>query len=149
MSSSSNSRAAQTLPRETRDAIKAVFDALSEWRDEVNTSTEKYSEAVLDKMAVAARALGWPKAVVDASHKHLMQASKAQMQMFDHLMDAWEKQKSAPAADQFLTQLRTLPTGVPDVMSNPLAFWMQAAETWQRNWASALSMWTSGSSKFH
>ena len=72
MSSSSNSRAAQTLPRETRDAIKAVFDALSEWRDEVNTSTEKHSEAVLDKMAVAARALGWPKAVVDASHKHLM-----------------------------------------------------------------------------
>jgi hypothetical protein len=61
MSSSSNSRTAQNLSRETR--VKAVVDALSEWRDEVNT--------------------------------------------------------------------------------------MQAAETWQRNWASALSMWTSGSSKFH
>jgi hypothetical protein len=149
MSSSSNPRVAQTLPRETRDAIKAVFDALSEWRDEINTSTEKYSEAVLDKMAVAARALGWPKEVVDASHKQLMQASKAQLQMFDHFMGAWEKQISAPASDRFMAQLRALPTGVPDVMSNPFGLWMQAAETWQRNWSSALSMWTSGSSKFH
>ena len=100
-------------------------------------------------MAVAARAPGWPKEVVDASHKQLVQASKAQMQMVDQFMDAWEKQMSAPASDQFMAQLRTLPKGVPDVMSNPLAFWMQTTEAWQRNWVSALSMWTSGSSKLH
>jgi hypothetical protein len=35
MSSSSNSRTGQNLSRETR--VKAVVDALSEWRDEVNT----------------------------------------------------------------------------------------------------------------
>jgi len=23
----------------------------------------------------------------------------------------------------------------------PMDFWMQAAETWQRNWASAISLW--------
>lgn len=153
MSSSPNSRATQNLPRETREAIKAVFDALSEWRDEVSTSTERYSETVLEKMAAAARALGWPKELVDASHKHLVQASKAQMHIIDQLMDAWEKQLTAPASDQFIAQLRTLPTAgfgiTPEAMSNPFGFWMQAAETWQRNWTSALSMWTSGSSKSH
>jgi hypothetical protein len=35
MSSSSNSRTGKNLSRETR--VKAVVDALSEWRDEVNT----------------------------------------------------------------------------------------------------------------
>ena len=149
MASSLNSRATPNLPREAREAIKAVFDALSEWRDEVNTSTERYSERVLAKMAAAARALGWPKELVDASHKQLMQASKAQMHMIDQLMDAWEKQLSAPASDQFMAQLGTLPSAgfgvMPDAMSNPFGFWMQAAETWQRNWESALSMWISGS----
>ena len=147
MSRSPNSRATQSLPREAREAIKAVFDALSEWRDEVSTSTERHSETVLDKMAAAARALGWPKELVDASHKHLVQASKAQMHVIDQLTDAWEKQLTAPASDQFMPS--TSFGVMPDAMSNPLGFWMQAAETWQRNWASALSMWTSGSSKLH
>jgi hypothetical protein len=74
--------------RDARDAIEAVFDALSKWRDEIGASTERHSETVLDKMAYAARALGWPNELVDASHKHLVQASKAQMQTIDQLMDA-------------------------------------------------------------
>ena len=60
MSSSPNTRTQQILPRDARDAIEAVFDALSKWRDEIGASTERYSETVLDKMADAARALGWP-----------------------------------------------------------------------------------------
>ena len=153
MANPSNSRATQNHPREAREAIKAVFDTLSEWRDEVSTSTERYNETVLDKMAAAARALGWPKELVEASHQHLVQASKTQMHVIDQLMDAWEKQMTAPASDQFLAQLRTLPGAgfgvMPDAMSNPFGFWMQAAESWQRNWTSALSMWTSGSSRSH
>ena len=81
MASSPNNRTLQILSRDAREAIKAVFDALSEWRDEVSTSTERNSEALLDKMAAAARALGWPKELVDASHRQLVQASKAQMHM--------------------------------------------------------------------
>jgi hypothetical protein len=153
MASSPNNRTSQVLSRDAREAIKAVFDALSEWRDEVSTSTERNSEALLDKMAAAARALGWPKELVDASHRQLVQASKAQMHIIDQLMDAWEKQLTGPAPDQFLAQLRTLPTGgfggAPGSMPNPFGFWMQAAETWQRNWASAMSMWTGGLSKSH
>jgi hypothetical protein len=148
MSSSHNLRA-EKIPRETREAIKAVFDALSEWRDEVSTSTERYSETVLDKMAAAARALGWPKELVDSSHKQLVQASKAQMHMIDQMMDAWEKQLTAPASDQFLAQLRVLPTAGFGGASDPFGFWTQAAEQWQRNWASAMSMWTAGLPKSH
>jgi hypothetical protein len=149
MASSQHNRTTQLLPREAREAIEAVFDALSKWRDEIGASTERYSEAVLDKMADAARALGWPKELVDASHKHLAQASKAQMQTFDQLMDAWKKQLTAPEANQFMAQLRAFPSAGFGAMpvSSPLDLWMQAAETWQRNWQSALSMWTSGSSR--
>jgi len=151
MASSPNTRATQILPRDARDAIEAVFDALSKWRDELGASTERYSETVLAKMADAARALGWPKELVDASHKHLLGASKVQMQTIDQLMDAWKKQLTAPAADQFMAQLRALPGPSFGAMpgSSPLDLWMQTAEMWQRNWQSALSMWTSGSSRPH
>ena len=150
MASSQNNRATQLLPRDAREAIEAVFDALSKWRDEIGESTERYSETVLDKMADAARALGWPKELVDASHKHLVQASKAQMQTIDQLMDAWKKQLTLPAADQFMAQLRTLPGPGFGAMpvSSPLDLWIQTAEMWQRNWQSAMSMWT-GSSRPH
>ena len=151
MASSPNTRTTQILPRDARDAIEAVFDALSKWRDEIGESTERYNETVLDKMADAARALGWPKELVDASHKHFVQASKAQMQTIDQLMDAWKKQLTSPAADQFMAQLRAFPGGGFGAMpvSSPFDLWMQAAETWQRNWQSAMSMWTAGSSRPH
>ena len=150
MPSSPDSRVIQSLPREAREATKAVFDALSEWRDEVGASTERYSETVLDKMAAAARALGWPKELVEASHKHLAQASKMQMHVIDQLMDAWQKQLTSPTADQFMAQLRTLPSA--GFAATPIDFWVQAVELWQRNWESALSMWanpTPGSSRPH
>src|SRR5262249_32489154 len=107
MASSQNNRTAQLLPRDAREGIEAVFDAVSKWRDELGASTERYSETVLDKMADAAEALGWPKELVDASHKQLVQVSKAQMHTIDQLMDAWKKQLTAPAAD--MAQLRAFP----------------------------------------
>ena len=150
MASSRDVRVTQSLPRETREAIEAVFDALSAWRDKVGASTERYSETVLDKMAAAARALGWPKELVEASHKHLAQASKMQMHVIDQLMDAWQKQLTSPTSDQFIAQLGTLPS--PGFTATPIDFWMQTTEMWRRNWESALAMWTnptSGSSRPH
>lgn len=155
MTSSSNGRVTQGLPREARDAINAVFDALSAWREEVAASTERYSEKVLEKTSSAARALGWPMEFVDAFRMHLTQASKSQLQMIDQLMDAWQKQMTSPASEQFMAQLRSFPTlgfeSRPAAVT-PIEFWLQAAEMWQRNWASALSVWggaSSGTSRTH
>jgi len=150
MASSANARVPLSVPKEAREAVKEVFDALSEWREEVSTSTERYSETVLSKMAAAARALGWPKELVETSHKHLVQASKAQMNMLDQLMDAWEKQMSSPGLDPFVGELSKFTRGFGITpMSSPIDLWMQAAEIWQRNWASTLSIWTQGSTKAH
>lgn len=63
---------------------------LLQWRDEVASSTERYSETVLDKMVAAATAMGWPKEVVEASRVQLVQASKMQTHMIDQLMHAWQ-----------------------------------------------------------
>jgi hypothetical protein len=95
-------------------------------------------------MGSAARALGWPKELVEASHKHLAQASKMQMHVIDQLMDAWQKQLTSPTSDQFIAQLSTLPS--PGYTATPIDFWIQTAEMWRRNWESALSMWTNPTS---
>jgi hypothetical protein len=47
------------LPDEARKAVKAAFEAMSAWCTEIKNS-EKSGERVTEKMAVAARALGWP-----------------------------------------------------------------------------------------
>ena len=150
MASSRGSQLTQVLPRETREAIEAVFDALSAWRHEIGACAERHSETVLDKMGAAARALGWPKELVEASHKHLAQASKMQMHVIDQLMGAWQKQLTSPTSDQFIAQLGKLPS--PGFTATPIDFWMQTTEMWRRNWESALAMWTnptSGSSRPH
>lgn len=74
-----------------------------------------------------------------------------QLQVMDELLDAWQKQMISPTPDKFMAQLRSLPSAAfgTSPISTPMEFWMQAAEMWQRNWASALSMWASGTPKAH
>jgi hypothetical protein len=143
-----NKSVTESLDREGREAVNAVFDALSAWREEVAASTARYSQTVLDKMTTAATAMGWPKEVVDASRKHFEQASKMQTNMIDHLMDAWQEQLKSPMPSLFNVQLPRFPGMGLGASQNstfqiaPVQVWMDAAEVWQRNWASAWSMWT-------
>ncbi len=139
-----NKSVTEGLDREGREAVNAVFDALSAWREEVTASTARYSQTILDKMAAAATAVGWPKEVVEASRKHFEQASKMQSNMLDQLMAAWQEQLKSPMSGPFNVQLRQF-TGMGSGASQkiaPVQVWMDAAEVWQRNWASAWSMWT-------
>jgi hypothetical protein len=128
------------------EAENAFFDALTEWRDEVAASTERYSESVSDKMVAAATAMGWPEELVKASRMHLVQASKMQMQLINQLMDAWRAQLKSPMPSQFASHLRPF-SGMgfeqsSGVLANgPFQFWMKAAEIWQHNWISVFSMW--------
>ena len=56
-----NSMSVPGLSDEARQAVNAAFDAMSAWRIETAKSNEKNSEQVIEKMAAAARALGWPE----------------------------------------------------------------------------------------
>ena len=55
------------LSDEARKAVNAAFEAMSTWR----TETVDSFEIVIDKMAAAARALGWPQPIVDATHAQM------------------------------------------------------------------------------
>ena len=139
-----NKPVTESLDVGTREAVNDFFDALSKWRDEVASSTERYSETVLDKMVAAATAMGWPKEVVEASRVQLVQASKMQTNMIDQLMDAWQAQVKFPMPNQFIAQLQPY-SGIGLGQSSgiaPVQLWMEAAQIWQRNWVSAFSMWT-------
>jgi hypothetical protein len=134
------------LGTEARETMTAVFDALSEWRGEVGASTERYNKIVLDKMATAARAVGWPNELIEVSRTHLMQVSKMQMQLIDQLMDTWQQQLKSPMPGEFMAQLRPYraesgtTSGIAGMATTPVELWMQAAGTWQRNLTSAWSM---------
>ena len=104
-----NKSVSESFDREGHEAVNAVVDALSAWREEVAASTARYSQTVLDKMTTAATAMGWPKEVVDASRTHFEQASKMQTNMIDHLMDAWQEQLKSPMPGPFNVQLPPFP----------------------------------------
>src|SRR5215475_8602567 len=84
------------LPDEARKAVNAAFEAMSNWRMEAVNSSEKNGERVIDKMAAAARALGWPEQIVDVTRTQLQTITKMQIQTMDHMMDAWEEQIKSP-----------------------------------------------------
>jgi hypothetical protein len=37
--------------------------------------------------------------------------------------------------------------GFPAMMANPMQFWMQMGEQWQKNWAQAMQSWTAGANQ--
>jgi hypothetical protein len=148
---------ASGLSEEARKAVKAAFDAMSAWRVEIVKSSEKNTEQVIEKMAAAAEALGWPEQIVEATTAQLQSISKMQIQTMDHIMDAWEEQIKSPnpligPSATMLSKLKSLPGfssagtwpglgAQQPVAANPMQFWMQAAEQWQRGWSEAMSFW--------
>ncbi|MDX2259929.1 MAG: hypothetical protein NW205_13570 [Hyphomicrobiaceae bacterium] len=158
------------LTKEAREAITAAFEALAKWRDDMANANERYSKNFFDQMAQATRAMGWPDSAIEATREQLMSASRMQLQMMDQLMDAWEAQLKSPTAAlqspaEFMEQLKKMQPpgmgavggfpGMPGMGAGnmagmamaPFQIWMQAAEAWQKNMASAMSMWTGGDKK--
>src|SRR5262249_37764358 len=66
-----NSMSFPGLSDEARQAVKEAFDAMSNWGAETAKNNEKNSERVIEKMAAAAQALGWPVQIVDATRAQL------------------------------------------------------------------------------
>jgi hypothetical protein len=139
------------LSDEARKAVNAAFDAMSTWRIETAKNSAKNSEQVIEKMAAAARALGWPEQIVDATRAHLQSITKMQIQTMDHVMDAWEEQIKSPHT-AMLSKLKSLPSFGPagswpnagafqTATVSPFQLWIQTAEQWQKAWTDAMSYW--------
>jgi ABC-type proline/glycine betaine transport system permease subunit len=141
------------LSDEARSAVNAAFDAMATWRAETVNLSEQGLEQALERMAAAARALGWPDQVVEATCGQMRAVSKMQIQTIDNVMDTWEKQiKSASPPSVMLSKLRSLsdggPAGVwPGIASsqisamNPFLVYMQIMQQWQKAWADATAAW--------
>ena len=144
------------LSEEARKAVNAAFDAMSTWRIETAKNSEKNSEQVIEKLAAAARSLGWPDQIVDATRAQMQSITKMQIQMMDHIMDAWEEQIKSPnpmtAPSAMLSTLKSLPGISPagtwpnaeafsQAAMNPMQFWIQLAEQWRKPWTEAMAFW--------
>jgi len=156
------------MTEDARKAASAAFEALSQWRDDMAKANENYSNKVFDQMAEASRAMGWPENMIDAARDQMQEASRMQLTMMDQLMDTWSKQVKSPDMSManpadFMEQFKKFQqmgmgggmSGMPGMMPGlgqmpgmsgmsmaPFQMWMQAAEMWQRNMASAMSMWS-------
>jgi hypothetical protein len=148
------------LGEDTKKAVIQAFDAMANWRSQLADLSEKNNNAVFDKMAEAAKSLGWPTDFVELSRRQMQSASKLQLQAVDQVMDVWEKQVKALGATGQFPNFPNIPgfgagmpqfpaagagfPGMPDFTSgatNPIQFWMQAAEMWQKGWQQAMSTW--------
>ncbi|HEX8829120.1 MAG TPA: hypothetical protein VF778_13520 [Xanthobacteraceae bacterium] len=113
---------------------------------------EKSFDEVVDKMAAAARAMGWPDQIVAATRSQMQSITKMQVEMMDHLMDAWEEEIESPRqASAMLSKLKSLPAlgsvglwpGAAQMAAfNPFGLYMQVAEQWQKAWTDAMTFWT-------
>jgi len=140
------------LSDDARKAVNAAFEAMSTWREQI--VNEKSSEQVIEKMAEAARELGWPEQIIDATRVQMEAITKMQIQTMDHMMDTWEAQiKSPNSSSTMLSKLTALPNFGPAgswpnsgngqmAALNGFELYMQIAQQWQKAWADAMTSWT-------
>jgi hypothetical protein len=151
-----NPMLAPNLSDEARKAVNEAFDSLSTWRTETLSSSEKNCEQVIEKMATAARELGWPKQIVDVTREQLQNITKMQIETLDRMMDAWEEQIKAPdpitASSAMLGKLKSLPSFSPagawpnaaalqNAGMNPFQLYAQVMQQWQKAWTDAMGFW--------
>ena len=109
---------------------------------------------MIEKTAAAARALGWPEQIIDATRDQFQTIIKMQTQMMDQIMDAWEEQiKSPNPSSAMLSKLDSLQnfswpnSGAAQMAAmNPMQFYMQFAQQWQKSWADAMAFWSKAGS---
>jgi hypothetical protein len=146
------------LTNEAREAVNAALKAMSTWRNEIADSNEKNGKRIIEKMGAAAAVLGWPEQIVDAARAQMQSIAEMQIKAMDHMMDAWEEQIKLPnpmtaSPSAMLSKLKSLPGFAPagswpsaeafqKAAINPLQFWMQFAEQWQKSWADTMTFWS-------
>lgn len=142
------------MTQNARKAIDKALDALSTFRDDLTSLVERHSEEIFDRMSDAAKAMGWPPGVIDATRQQLQQAAQVQLQMIEQISTSWEQLKSHDASSS-TSESMPLPGpgqplgGMAGMPTNPFQLWMDATQMWQRNWQQAFSsfMGSASSSK--
>jgi polyhydroxyalkanoate synthesis regulator protein len=134
--------------------MNAALKAMSTWRNELVETNEKNGKQVIEKMASAAAALGWPEQIFDAARTQTQTIAKTQIKMMDQMMDAWDEQLKLPdpmtaSPSAMLSKLKSLPGLAPtgssppaEALLSPLQIWIQSAEQWQKFWAQAMTPWS-------
>jgi hypothetical protein len=153
------------LSNEAREAVNTALEAMSTWRNEAATINEKNSKQVIEKIAAASAALGWPEQIVDVVRTQMQRVTETQIKTMDQMMDAWEDQLKLPnpmraSPSAMLSKMSSLPGfgsagnwPSPDAFQkmamNPWQFWTQFAEQWQKSWADTCALWTAQGGKPH
>jgi len=142
MANSPDFRNMPGMSKEVRDQLVTTFDALSNWRDEVEAVNERCLSKVLVHTSAVAKAMGLPDQAIRATRENLETAAKAQTAMIDQIIEGWKRQLSMTAMAAPRSYGEPIPgfgAGFPDARLefDPLApwkMWFQAAEMWQRAW---------------
>ena len=151
---------APKLSDDARKAVNAAFEAMSTWREQI--VNQKNSEQVIEKMAEAARKLGWPEQIVDATRTQMEAITKMQIQTMDHMMDTWEAQiKSPNSSSTMLSKLTSLPNfgpvgSLPNSANPQMAalngfelykVYVQVAQQWQKAWVDLMASLATSSAR--
>ena len=153
-----NPKSIPGLTNEAREAVNEALKAMSTWRNEIADTSQKNGKRVIEKMAAAAKTLGWPEQIVDATRTQMLSAAEMQIKTIDHMIDAWEEEARLPnpmtaSPSAMLSKLKTLPGFAPIgswpgaaasqglAAMNPLQFWMQLGENWQKTYADTMTVW--------
>jgi hypothetical protein len=132
--------------REIREAFEGAFGAMLDWRNEIKASADLYGKKAFDELGKAASAAGWPASLVETTQSQLLQASKLQADMIDHMLSAWKQQLETHASlSAFQGELDRSSAGQPvdlaELAMAPTQFWMQASSAWQKSWTNAMEAW--------
>src|SRR5262245_49067700 len=124
----------KTIPgisKEMRDELVATFDALSNWRDEIETVNERCLNKVLNRAWAVARAMGCAAQASRTTREYLENAAKAQTEVIDQIIEGWKRQLKSTTAPMAIP--RSFGEHIPGLASafpsaklefNPLAPWL-------------------------
>ena len=142
----SSKEPAKVIDEKTREAFSHAFDEMSEWRDDITKSSHQHSEKVFKKLSAAARSAGWPDELIQSTKSQLMQASKFQTDMIDHILSTWEEQmRVASDAGARVTTVADKSADLTTMAMAPAQMWLQMMDMWRQNWSRAVMTWTGGS----
>lgn len=145
MMTASDIRNVSCLSDEARQAVMAAFNAVSQWRDEIAAANDRCLTKVVDAVAAAQRAQGWPNSVATATRQQLLKAATVQTQLLEQLMREWEHGLKSTTGSPHPPMLGTSSADPVSEMVRlgaislaPFKIWLNAAEAWQRSWADAM-----------